>query len=216
MPRLRTSSCLLPALKNTEAQGPGSYNLTVRVSDDGTPSLAATQAIVVSVLESNSPPIIGSVPSQTVYQGENVVIPIVAVDTDIPANALSFNLLTAPTNAYLTNGIFIWRPRLSQADATHTISIGVTDNGVPPMNATQSFQLTVNRLAQLGLQSLQPGRATIGVIGCQGATYFFEGSSNLLTREVLGTTNATSSTVQFVDTNANGSQRYYRIREQRQ
>jgi len=49
-----------------------------------------------------------------------------------------------------------------------------------------------------------------------GATYFFEGSSNLLTREVLGTTNATSSTVQFVDTNANGSQRYYRIREQRQ
>ena len=41
----------------TEAQGPGSYSVTVRVTDDGTPSLDDSQEVPIEVREVNSKPV---------------------------------------------------------------------------------------------------------------------------------------------------------------
>ena len=53
----------------TEAQGPSTNALTIRVTDNGTPSLFATQVVSILVLETNSPPAIGLIDIQNADEG---------------------------------------------------------------------------------------------------------------------------------------------------
>jgi len=203
----------------TEAQGPGSYNLTLRVSDDGSPSLSATQTFTVTVTESNTPPVLGFIADQIAYPGENVVIPITAVDVDLPTNSpnsLAFTLLSFPTHAVFTNNTFVWQPRAEQADATHQVKVMVTDNGLPPLSATQMFQITVNRLARLSAQSLGGGTVRIDADVRSGGRYTLEVSTNLLDWQPVMTTNAAGTNFNAIESTTTGPRRYYRIREQRQ
>ena len=58
---------------------------------------------------------------------------------------LTFSLgAGAAANASInpTNGIFVWTPTQSQA-GTNAFSVIVTDNGLPPLSATQSFSVAV-------------------------------------------------------------------------
>ncbi|MBM3393424.1 MAG: hypothetical protein FJY37_02030 [Betaproteobacteria bacterium] len=199
----------------TEAQG-GSYNLTLRVSDDGNPSLSATQTITVMVTESNTPPVLGFIANQVAYPGENVVIPITAVDVDLPTNLLTFTLLSFPTHAVFTNNTFVWQPRADQAGATHQVMVKVTDDGLPPLSATLTFQITVNRLARLSAQSIGGGSVRIDADVRSGGRYTLEVSTNLLDWQPVMTTNAAGTNFNAIESTTTGPRRYYRIREQRQ
>ncbi|MCX8092344.1 MAG: peptidoglycan DD-metalloendopeptidase family protein, partial [Verrucomicrobiae bacterium] len=53
----------------TEAQGPGVYNLTVRVTDNGSPPLSHTRTFTVTVNEVNQPPSLAPIPDRTVNAG---------------------------------------------------------------------------------------------------------------------------------------------------
>src|SRR5262249_38585827 len=50
----------------TEVQGPGSYTFTVRVTDDGSPSLFAEELITVAVDEVNQAPVLAPIGSKSV------------------------------------------------------------------------------------------------------------------------------------------------------
>lgn len=117
----------------TEAQGPGSYALTVFVTDDGSPPLSASRTITITVSETNNPPRLELFADLTVPQGFDLRLQVTADDTDIPRNTLRFILEPAstgnfPTGATITeDGIFSWTPTATQASGTYRVRIVVTD-----------------------------------------------------------------------------------------
>ncbi|HEX7469594.1 MAG TPA: putative Ig domain-containing protein [Verrucomicrobiae bacterium] len=119
--------------------------INVRVTDNGTPSLSATQSFTVFVLETNSAPMLAVISNYTVFEGETLTFTNSATDADIPANLLTFSLENMPTNATVnpTNGVFTWTPTEAQGPSSNFISVIVTDNGVPSLSATQSFTIFV-------------------------------------------------------------------------
>lgn len=119
----------------TEAQGPGSYTFTVRVTDDGgtldptSGNLSDEKEISITVNDVNRAPELAAIGSQTVDEGSPLTFTATATDPDIPANALTFSLdAGAPAGASITpGGVFTWTPL--DGNATHTVTVRVTDDG---------------------------------------------------------------------------------------
>jgi hypothetical protein len=130
----------------TPTQGQtGTNAFSVIVTDNGLPSLSATQSFKVTVLASNNPPVLAGISNRTIAVGMTLTITNTATDPDSPPQALTFSLGTgAATNASInaTNGVFTWPPTQDQI-GTNGFSVIVTDNGSPPLSATQSFNVTV-------------------------------------------------------------------------
>jgi hypothetical protein len=129
----------------TEAQGPGSYAITVRVTDNGTPPLSATQTFTVTVHEVNQPPVLAAIADRTVNAGATLAFTNSATDPDLPPNTLSFSLDAAPPGAAIgpSNGVFSWTAPPTSVPLTNTVTVRVTDNGTPPLSDTKSFTLVV-------------------------------------------------------------------------
>ena len=130
----------------TPTQGQAGTNaFSVIVTDNGLPSLSATQSFKVTVQASNNPPVLAAIPNWTIAVGMTLTITNAATDPDSPPQELTFSLGTgAATNASInaTNGVFTWPPTQGQI-GTNGFSVIVTDNGSPPLSATQSFSVTV-------------------------------------------------------------------------
>ncbi len=130
----------------TEVQGPNAYTITLRVTDNGTPNLSATRTFQVTVAEVNSAPTLATVPEKTVNEGNLLTFTNVATDTDTPANTLTYSLDTgSPPGASVNpaTGVFAWVPAETQGPGSYTITLRVTDDGVPPMNDFKTFHVTV-------------------------------------------------------------------------
>ena len=100
-----------------EAVGPGVYPVTVRVTDDATPSLDDFETFNISVGEVNQAPILAAIGVQSVDEGSELSFTAMATDTDSPANILSFSLGPgAPAGATIdpTSGAFSWTPGEAQ------------------------------------------------------------------------------------------------------
>ena len=123
----------------------GTNTFTVIVSDNGLPSLSATQSFAVTVLASNNPPVLAAIADRTLIAGQLLTITCVATDPDSPPEVLTFSLspgVVANASINATNGEFSWTPIQSQA-GTNLFEVIVADNGLPPLTATQSFAVTV-------------------------------------------------------------------------
>ncbi|WP_145234608.1 putative Ig domain-containing protein [Urbifossiella limnaea] len=132
----------------TEADGPGVYAVTVRVTDDANPAATAFETITVTVGEVNLAPVLAAVGDRTVNEGELVTIPATAADPDLPANALTFTLTGAPAGASIdpTTGVFTWTPTEAQGPATFTFTVRVTDNGTPALFDEEAITVTVGEV----------------------------------------------------------------------
>jgi len=125
-----------------ETDGPGSYPVTVRVSDNGTPALTAEKSFVITVLEVNQAPLLGLIAAQTVTAGSPLSVPLLATDADLPAQALTFALVNPPAGAVISGTSFQWTPTAAQV-GTNVIEVQVTDSGVPALKASRSFEVRV-------------------------------------------------------------------------
>ena len=126
----------------SEAQGPGIYTIKTVVADNGEPPLTAINSFLVTVTEVNSAPVLGFIPDQTVAVSSTLVVTNAATDADLPANTLSYALIGAPAGAAIdSNGVITWTP--DHGPSTNTITTVVTDNGQPPLSATNSFKVVV-------------------------------------------------------------------------
>ena len=167
---------------------------------------------------SNTPPLLAPIADRVLNAGMMLIYTNVATDTDQPPQTLTFSLLAAPTNASLvaTNGLFSWRPLVSQANSINLFKIKVADNGSPILSATQSFLATVNPLTNPALTSLGYGSGQFSLSvsgGTIGPDYVLETSSNLANWLSVLTTNSPALPFRFVDTNASAFPlRFYRAR----
>jgi hypothetical protein len=129
----------------TEAQGPGSYTITVAVADNGSPVLRATNSMSVTVTEVNTKPTLNSIPNYTLGIGGTINFQASASDSDIPAQTLTFSLDSAPSGATINpnTGVFIWTPGANQANGPQTVTIRVTESGAAALFDTKTFTIQV-------------------------------------------------------------------------
>lgn len=129
----------------SEEQGPGSYPVTVRVFDNGSPALSDTNSFTINVSELNAPPNLAAIANQTVHAGTLVTHTNFATDSDLPANTLGYSLIAPQLNASIgsASGIFSWQTSDADANTTNQVSVQVTDDGVPALSDTESFTVTI-------------------------------------------------------------------------
>jgi len=147
----------------TEVQGGASYNLTIRVSDNGSPTLTDSKSFRITVNKVNSPPIVAPLAARSVPENTTVSFAVSASDTDLPVQTLTFSLdAGAPSGASIDSGtgVFTWTPNEAQGPSTNTILIRVTDNGSPSASTTQAVTITVTEVNSQPVLT-NPGTLTI-------------------------------------------------------
>ena len=134
----------------------GTHTVTVQV-EDGT-GATDSEAVTVTVGESNENPVLGAIGAKSVDELAELAFTATATDGD--SDALTFTLAgTPPPGASInsTSGAFSWTPSESQ-DGTHTITIQVEDgNGGSDSEAVTVTVSEVNAdpvLASVGSKSV--------------------------------------------------------------
>jgi hypothetical protein len=164
----------------------------------------------------NTPPTLAPVAPQTVLGGRTLLVTNSASDTDVPAPMLTFSLPQSPAGATIGpgSGVVAWRPTIAQSPSTQTVAVVVTDNGTPPLSATQTFNVAVIRPTNpvVGNATITNGQLGFWINGNSGPDYTVLVSSNL-TSWVPITTNTPASLPYFwSNTNsASGAANFYRI-----
>ena len=133
----------------TEAQGPGSYPITIRVTDNGSPSSNDFETITVTVNELNVAPVLATISNQTVNEGSALNLTAVATDADLPANTITYSLDPgAPAGMTIgsSDGVISWTPTEAQGPGTYAVTVRAKDNGSPVLSNTRSFTVTVNEV----------------------------------------------------------------------
>ena len=200
-----------------EEQGPGMNVIQVIVSDDGVPSLSATQSFTVLVLESNRPPVLAAISNRTVHANSFLTITAMATDTDIPADLLTFSLDPgAPATASInpTNGVFTWTPTDESAGSTNPVTVRVTDNGTPNLSDTKTFTIAVISRPVIQSITVDGGTVTLTWNAIAGTTYRVEYKANLdetVWSVLPGDVTAAEDTANMIDNISTNAQRYYRI-----
>jgi hypothetical protein len=199
----------------SEAQGPGNYELTIQVNDNGSPNLTDSETFNIVVNEVNQAPILTPVVDLTVYPGTVVSITNNATDADIPANDLSFALepgAPAASAVNPTNGVFSWTPAFADVGTTNTVTVRVSDDGSPVLSSTESFAITVVS-APIQIITRNGQTVTISWNAISGNNYTVETRSDFNVPGWTTLTNvpAVSSTVSINDT-VGAQPKYYRIR----
>ncbi len=132
----------------TEAQGPGTYNFTVRVSDG---ALTHDRAVAVTVNEVNAAPVLGTIQAQMVDAGNLLTFTASATDSDLPANTLTFSLISAPAGAAINpaTGNFTWTPSGAQA-GSFNFTLQVSDGSLAD---SQTVSVTSNPYPSAGVDT---------------------------------------------------------------
>ena len=91
----------------------------------------------------NSPPSLAPIPDRFVTLGQTVAFTVSAMDADVPPQMVLFSLANPVPGAHIgpSSGLFTWTPVL--APATNSFTVVVTDSGLPPLTASQTFTVIV-------------------------------------------------------------------------
>ncbi len=118
-----------------------------KVTDNGSPAKSATNSFYVIVtepvvvLENHAPVLPGSNGLFRVLRLVELVVTNTATDSDLPAQTLTYELLSKPDGATIdADGVVRWTP---SAASTNFFQTKVTDNGSPARSANNSFYVIV-------------------------------------------------------------------------
>ncbi len=141
----------------TEAQGPGVYTATVRVSDG---ALEASETFTITVAEVNTAPVLAAIGDRAVAELTLLTFTAAATDTDIPTQSLTFTLAAGSVGSITEGGIFTWTPAEVDGPGVFTATIQVSDGAlvdseivsitVAEVNAAPILGALADRLVQLG------------------------------------------------------------------
>ena len=163
----------------------------------------------------NQPPVLATVPNQSILAGRTLLVTNSATDPNVPPLPLTFSLFNPPAGASIdpNTGLFTWRPAIAQSPSTPTVSVVVSDNSQPPLSATQNFTVTVTQPAvpTLTSASMINGQLGFWINGDTGPDYTILASTNLTIWNAIYTTNSPALPCFWTDTNSlSYPMRYYR------
>jgi hypothetical protein len=200
----------------SEAQGPSTNSLTIRVTDNGSPSLSDTQTFTVTVNEVNTAPVLAAIANRVIHAGSTLVLTNTATDSDLPANTLTFSLdpgAPASMGINSASGILTWTPADNQAGTTNVLTVRVTDNGAPPLSNAKSFSVVVVPRPKAQEPVIAGGNVTISWSAIPGSVYRVQSAVTLTGpwTDLPGDVTASGPTATKVDVLAVSGQRFYRI-----
>ena len=120
--------------------------------------------VVFAAVNTNAPVLATNLPAQTIDELTTLTVTNTATDANtnltltytvtmaIDTNTMIANgwpltyATTTPAPAIDANGIITWTPSEAQGPGVYIITTVVSDNGVPPATATNSFSVTVNEV----------------------------------------------------------------------
>jgi hypothetical protein len=187
-----------------------SAGLAVTAHDNATLCNASFNYVSV-----NQAPMLAAIPNQTILAGRTLVVTNSASDADIPQQTLTYSLSSAPAGAsiIINTGVFTWRPAIAQSPSTQTVAMVVSDNGVPTMSATQSFDVTVTQPVRpsLNFASITNDQFMFMINGDTGPDYTIQFSTNLVSWAIIATASSPTLPYFWVDSNsATSGLRFYR------
>ncbi len=127
-----------------------SATLTMRLSGSG---ISNTQSLSPPA---NKSPVMTPVADRTIAELTPYYFLSSAQDGDNPPQSLTFSLdAGAPVGLTIQplTGLIQWIPTEAQGSSTNTVTIRVTDSGVPPLSSTTSFKLIVAEINQAPILS---------------------------------------------------------------
>ncbi len=143
----------------SESQGPSTNAVSVALSDGTT---SASRSFTVTVRELNAAPLLASVADQTIDEGQTLSLTLSGTDADLPAQTLTFSLISGPTGMAVTSaGVLTWTPSESQGPSTNAISVALSDGTT---STSRSFTVIVREvnaapvLATIDNQTLDEGQ----------------------------------------------------------
>ena len=181
-------------------------------------SFMAASSPRASNIPPNTAPSLTSPGDKFVYVGQTISFTIQANDADQPPQTLIYSLDPgAPTNAAINpaTGVFTWTAVSGQAAITNTITVRVTDNGVPPLSASQNFKVTAFPLPRINALTLDAFTITFTWPSLPGQSYQVEYRNELATGVwmPLGSPIAgTGDPLAITDDRGYGSHRFYRLK----
>ena len=130
------------------AEGPATNLITVRVTDNGTPSLSATNTFLIIVKQGNTPPSLVAPETQTVDELAALAVQLLAADTESATSQLTYTLASAPEGVVLNSatGLLTWTPTEAQGPDTNLITVLVADNGAPSLTDAKTFTVVVREV----------------------------------------------------------------------
>jgi hypothetical protein len=217
----------------SEVQGPGTYIVTVRVSDaasteGGQVALSDSKQLTVFVAEINAPPKLAPLNDWTVAVGSVVEFTATATDVDFPPQLLTFALTsdTSPEGGLALNsaaeaaldpntGWFSWVPGPDRASTTNVFTVTVDDHGSPAMTNSRNFSVVV-RPQLIAAITRDDEALLVRVASTPGRTYRLEFKGRLTDEDwtpASPDTVAGSASVTFTNSVEGTPQRFYRVVE---
>ncbi len=131
------------------------FEVTLIVTDAGSPAESDAQTFTISVGDVNRPPVLATIGNRSTDMGVQLNIPMTAADPD--GDGLSLSAANLPGGARfeeMGNGTaeFIWTPSADQT-GNHAVTFSATDLGSPAAADSEEITITVgvvNRPPELG------------------------------------------------------------------
>ncbi|MBX7133899.1 MAG: putative Ig domain-containing protein [Fimbriimonadaceae bacterium] len=130
----------------SETQGPGSYQITIVVTDNGSPAQSDSEAITITVDEANQPPVLVNPGAQMANENSAFTLQLSGSDADLPAQSLTFAKVGGPSGLTVSpSGLVLWTPGESDGGTSPNVTVSLSD-GVA--NVQQTFAISVAEVNQ--------------------------------------------------------------------
>ena len=129
----------------SENQGPATYPITLRVTDDAQPNGSAQRTFNIVVNEVDNPPVFAPVSLQTVDELTPFSLLLVAQDPDAPPRPISYALERGPSGLKVdsSTGAVTWTPTELQGPNSYDVVVRASETG-GTQSSTVSLSIVVN------------------------------------------------------------------------
>lgn len=129
----------------TEAQGPGSFPMTVTAFNSTRPDAATSQQFTITVTEVNTAPLIDPIDDMTINEGELFTTTATASNPFGPESDIRFRLDQAPSGVTIDEmtGEINWTPAETQGPGQFDVVVSVFRASDPDDSNSERFTLSV-------------------------------------------------------------------------
>lgn len=124
------------------------FEIIVRVTDDGVPNLSDQQRVRIDVPRLNGPPMIGDPGDRADVEGASISFRLQADDPDLPHEQLTFTATGLPPGIKISPGGLVagTLPFEGATRSPYTVVFTVRDGGIPALSDSETITWTVQNV----------------------------------------------------------------------